>query len=71
MYNVFNIREDCQMRHENGNCLPIGGFCTAVSDILCEALHQAYDKGYVSGRKAVSCCSSCSFGDDKNADVES
>ena len=23
-------RTDCPMRAENGNCLPVGGFCTAV-----------------------------------------
>ena len=58
-------REDCPMRHENGNCLPAGGFCTAVNDAICDALHEAFNKGYVRGRKAVNCCSSCSFGDEK------
>lgn len=38
-------RKDCPMRHESGNCLPAGGFCTAVSDPICEALHGAYDCG--------------------------
>jgi hypothetical protein len=33
----------CPMRHENGNCLPSGGFCTAVNKPICEALHNAYD----------------------------
>ena len=38
-------RENCPMRHECGNCLPAGGFCTAVSDPICEALHNAFDSG--------------------------
>ena len=37
------------MRHENGNCMPAGGFCTAVNNPICEALHNAYD----TGRRAV------------------
>ena len=36
--------KDCPMRHENGNCLPLGGFCTANKNI-CEALHNAYEMG--------------------------
>lgn len=40
-------RRNCAMRHKgNGNCLPFGGFCTAVSDPICEGLHNAYDKGW-------------------------
>ena len=65
MYSICNNREDCVMRHENGNCLPIGGFCTAVNDAICDALHNAFDKGYVSGRMAVECCSSCQYTQDK------
>lgn len=38
-------RKDCPMRHENGNCLPAGGFCTSVNDSICEALHNAYECG--------------------------
>lgn len=34
------------MRHENGNCNVAGGFCTAVNDQICEALHNAFDCGY-------------------------
>lgn len=41
-----DLRKDCPMRHENGNCLPAGGFCTAVSNPICEALHNAYLSGY-------------------------
>ena len=39
-------RINCPMRHENGNCLVCGGFCLAVNDAICEALHNAYYKGY-------------------------
>lgn len=38
-------RENCPMRHENGNCLPCGGFCLAVNDEICEALHNAFQNG--------------------------
>ena len=40
-------RKDCPMRHENGNCTVAGGFCTAVSDSICEALHNAFDCGHL------------------------
>lgn len=39
-------RKDCPMRHENGNCTVAGGFCTAVNDPICEALHNAFECGY-------------------------
>lgn len=39
-------RKDCPMRHENGNCTVAGGFCTAVNDSICEALHNAFGCGY-------------------------
>lgn len=39
-------RQDCPMRHENGNCTVAGGFCTSINDPICEALHHAYDFGY-------------------------
>lgn len=39
-------RRACPMRHENGNCTVSGGFCTAVNDPICEALHNAFDCGY-------------------------
>ena len=42
-------RKDCLMRHENGNCNVIGGFCTAVNDPICAGLHNAYDCGYCDG----------------------
>ena len=31
---------------ENGNCLPVGGFCTAVADVYCEIAQNAYRHGY-------------------------
>lgn len=40
------LRADCPMRHENGNCTSAGGFCTAINDPICEALHNAYNFGY-------------------------
>lgn len=39
------LRKDCPMRHENGNCLPAGGFCTAVNDAICSSLHNAFRHG--------------------------
>ena len=39
-------RKDCPMRHENGNCTVAGGFCTAVNNPICEALHNAFNCGY-------------------------
>lgn len=38
-------RETCPLRHENGNCLSCGGFCLAVNNEICHALHNAYEKG--------------------------
>lgn len=35
-----NQRENCPYRHENGNCLPIGGFCLSVSDKECKHLKE-------------------------------
>lgn len=43
---MTDLRKDCPMRHENGNCTVIGGFCTAVNDPICEGLRNAYDSGY-------------------------
>ena len=39
------LKNPCPMRHENGNCLPSGGFCTSVNEPICEALHNAYASG--------------------------
>jgi hypothetical protein len=46
---------ECPMRHkESGNCLVVGGFCAdAISDEICEALHQAYDKGFIDGAEKM------------------
>jgi hypothetical protein len=38
-------RQDCPFRHENGNCLRIGGFCLDVSDDICTAIQGAYARG--------------------------
>ena len=46
-YINMDLRTDCKMRHENGNCLPCGGFCTAVNNEICCALHNAYNHGFV------------------------
>ena len=41
------MRKDCPMRETNGNCSPVGGFCMdAISDEICEAVHNAYQHGY-------------------------
>ena len=41
------MRKDCPMRGNLGNCTPVGGFCMdAVSDEICEAVHNAYQHGY-------------------------
>ena len=37
---VKNNRKDCEYRHDNGNCLKVGGFCTAVDNKHCEKLKQ-------------------------------
>lgn len=41
-----DLRKDCPMRHENGNCMVAGGFCTSINDPICKALHYAYDFRY-------------------------
>ena len=46
MYDVITDRKNCPMRHENGNCLPAGRFCTAVNNEICSALHKAYYSGF-------------------------
>lgn len=40
-----NELKPCPMRHKSGNCLPSGGFCTAVNKPICEAIHNAYNMG--------------------------
>ena len=43
---MHELRQECPMRHENGNCTAAGGFCTSVNDPICEALRNAYYHGY-------------------------
>ena len=50
---MFIRPKDCPMRHENGNCLPCGGFCTAVNLPVCEAVHNAYKMGEESGLRSA------------------
>ena len=37
---MANNRKDCEYRHDNGNCLKVGGFCTAVDNKHCEKLKR-------------------------------
>ena len=45
---MSNIKRysDCRMRFVNGNCSPVGGFCTSVSKEICEAMQSAYWTGH-------------------------
>jgi len=48
------MRKDCPMRGSLGNCCPVGGFCLdAVSDEICEAVHNAYDCGFCNALKTL------------------
>ena len=48
------MRKDCPMRGNLGNCYPVGGFCMdAVSDEICKAIHNAYDHGFCDALKAT------------------
>ena len=40
------VNEKCPMRTDLGNCLPVGGFCTSVPEEFCEAVHNAYNRGF-------------------------
>lgn len=42
--------KDCEHRHENGNCLFVGGFCTSVTKEHCVKEH---DKAIYN--KAIEC----------------
>lgn len=42
----YDRKEPCPIRHENGNCICVGGFCTAVPDPVCEGVRNAYDCGW-------------------------
>ena len=52
-------RKDCPMRHENGNCTVAGGFCTAVNDPVCDALHNAFNCGYLSALRKQETVTKC------------
>ena len=41
-----DIQPVCKLRHENGNCLPVGGCCPAVPKEICDALQGAYETGF-------------------------
>jgi hypothetical protein len=44
-------RKTCPMRHNNGNCLPLGGFCMdSINDDLCHAMRNAYEHGRLDER---------------------
>lgn len=43
------IRKECPVRHENGNCIPHGGFCTSVRDDFCVVIRNAYETGKTDG----------------------
>ncbi len=48
------MRKDCPMRGNLGNCSPVGGFCMdAVSDEICEVVHNAYDHGFYNAVKTL------------------
>ena len=49
MYSIYLNTEECPMRHENGNCLPMGGCCPALRNEICDALNQAFEMGYRTG----------------------
>lgn len=54
--NQLSVNENrslCKLRHKNGNCLCVGGFCTAVNDEICKSIRMAYEKGYVDGKSEV------------------
>ena len=42
------------MRGNLGNCSPVGGFCMdAVSDEICAAVHNAYDRGFYNAARTL------------------
>ena len=43
------LRKECPLRHENGNCTPCGGFCTAVHSEICRSVQSAYYTGVTAG----------------------
>lgn len=59
-------RKNCPMRHENGNCTVIGGFCTSVNDEICEGLHNAFKSGQIHREKRCGTCKHCYEGHYEN-----
>lgn len=62
------MRKDCPMRGNLGNCSPVGGFCMdAVSDEICEAVHNAYAHGFnnavrtLKEQEAIVLCKDCKY----------
>ena len=45
LYHPKVDRTNCAYRHENGNCLPVGGFCTSVPKQYCKNVKKLFDKG--------------------------
>ena len=41
--------KSCPLRSDVGNCLPHGGFCTAVKPEICDAPHKSYAHGKADG----------------------
>ncbi len=69
---VNESRSLCKLRHKNGNCLCVGGFCTAVNDEICKAIRMSYEKGYIDGKMddnweepAINPCRGCEDYDGK------
>lgn len=72
-----DLRKNCPMRSEIGNCLPIGGFCTSNNDLICKAMHEAYAMGkrsvsvrkeipespHPDGDTSILCCPNCGSGE--------
>lgn len=38
-----DIRKNCKYRHDNGNCLKIGGFCLEVDDEHCMKIRECIE----------------------------
>lgn len=38
------LMDECTYRHENGNCLKIGGFCTSVPTSHCQIYKELYNE---------------------------
>ena len=50
MFEHIKKYPECPMRNEALNCGVHGGFCVdAVSDEICDVLHNAYELGYSHG----------------------